>query len=72
MILEQPLKGDAVKIVVPLTSRRYKPMLCLLDAQGEKHFISWENLMKILNSVDYDIDKKRIRKHLIPLIKDKE
>lgn len=69
MILEKPLKGGIVEVrsLTNSNMKRYKPVMCLTDAQGQRYYLSWENLTKLINEISFDIDQKKIRKHLIPL-----
>lgn len=71
MIQKEPLKGDKIDIVAVLIgkNKRIKPVLHIIDNQGQRYYLSWENLQKILGGLDFDVDQKRIRKHLIPMIK---
>lgn len=77
MILPEPFKGVEVLYVDPLisdirTGRPKRPFIRIKNQYGNKFYLSWENLQKVLSSIDYDVDKKRVRHHLIPLIKPKE
>jgi hypothetical protein len=77
MILSEPLKGEDVLYIDAMVSgydsigkkRFFPPSICLRDANNQKFYLSFENLRKILMSVDYDVNQKRVRKHLIPLLK---
>jgi len=71
MILPKQFKGKEAKHVNPLVSRTRRNFLCLVDEHGQKFYLSWDNLKKILESTDFDVDQKRIRKHLIPLLQNK-
>jgi hypothetical protein len=69
MILEHPIKGGIIeaKPLISSNNKRYKPCLRIIDKNGDTYYLSWENLTKALNIVGFDVDKKRVRKHLIPV-----
>lgn len=74
MILKEPFKGKEIVESYAYMSRsgkRFPSVLRVTACNGEVFYLSWNNLNKILGMMEFDVQKKRVRKHLIPLIENK-